>query len=45
MGPVVATVLDMGVECLGYTAVVPKVDWLVAPDIDYIVMYGVLPVG
>ena len=29
--------LDMGVECLDYTVVVPEVDWLEAPDIDYIV--------
>ena len=45
MGPVVAICLDVGVECLGYTVVVPEVDWLVVPHINYIVMYGVLPVG
>ena len=38
MGPVVAIGLDMEVECVGCTVAVPKVDWLVAPDIGYIVV-------
>ena len=37
MGPVVAIGLDMEVECLGYTVVVPEVDWLVELDTDHIV--------
>ena len=44
MGLVVAIGLDMRVEYLGYTVVVPEVDLLVALDVDFIVTYGVLPV-
>ena len=37
MGLVAAIGLDMGVEFVNCTGVVPKVGWLVAPDTDCIV--------